>query len=78
MRKIRASDISTYLFCQRAWWYRQQGINSENLAELAGGREMHQRHGRAVLLSGLLKLTAYLFLLGGVLLLAIYLTMQLL
>mgnify|MGYP006307532135 CR=1 FL=1 len=76
MRKIRASDISTYLFCQRAWWYRQQGIDSENIQDLAGGRKLHQRHGRAVLASGLLRALAYLLLLAGLITLAVYLTMQ--
>lgn len=76
MRKIRASDIGTYLFCQRAWWYRQQGIESNNRAELAGGRELHHRHGRAVLASGLLRALAYLLLLAGLVSLAVYVTMQ--
>lgn len=76
MRKIRASDISTYLFCQRAWWFRQQGIETSNIAKLAGGRELHHRHGRAVLASGLLRALAYLLLLAGLITLAIYLTMQ--
>ncbi len=76
MRKIRASDISSYLYCQRAWWYRQQGIASENTHELAGGRELHQQHGRSVFASGLIKSIAYLLLLIGLILLAVYLTMQ--
>lgn len=76
MRKIRASDISTYLFCQRAWWFRQQGIETSNIAELAGGRELHHRHGRAVLTSGLIRVLAYLLLLAGLIILAVYLTMQ--
>ncbi|MEA3349732.1 MAG: hypothetical protein U9Q82_03840 [Chloroflexota bacterium] len=76
MRKIRASDISTYLFCQRAWWYRQQGIESKNIADLAGGRELHHQHGRAVLASGILRTLAYILLLCGLILLTVYLTMQ--
>ncbi|MBM3145356.1 MAG: hypothetical protein FJ010_10365 [Chloroflexi bacterium] len=76
MRKILASDISSYLFCQRAWWYRQQGVESENSQELAGGRELHQQHGRAVLASGVARGLAYFLLLAGLILLAVYLTMQ--
>ena len=76
MRKIRASDIGSYLFCQRAWWYRQQGIESENLADLAGGRELHHQHGRSVLTSGILRLVAYVLLLAALLLTAIFATMQ--
>jgi len=78
MRKIRASDISSYLFCQRAWWYRQQGITSENINELAGGRQLHQEHGRAVLASGLMRALAYIFLLLGMIFLAVVLTIQIL
>ncbi|MBC8504198.1 MAG: hypothetical protein ISR58_08360 [Anaerolineales bacterium] len=76
MRRIRASDISSFLYCQRAWWYRQQGVASENTNELAGGQELHQQHGRSVFASGLVKSLAYLLLLVGLILLAIYLTMQ--
>lgn len=77
MRKIRASDISSYLFCERAWWYRQQGIESENSQELAGGRELHQQHGRAVLASGLVRTLGYLLLLMALILFAVSLTMKL-
>jgi len=76
MRKIRASDISSYLFCQRAWWYRKQGISSENVNELAGGRQMHEDHGRAVLATGLVRALGYFLLLVGMILLAVYLTIQ--
>jgi hypothetical protein len=76
MRIIRASDIGSYLFCQRAWWYQQQGISTENIAELAGGRELHQQHGRTVIASGLMRAMAYLLLLAGLILLAVYLTIK--
>jgi CRISPR/Cas system-associated exonuclease Cas4 (RecB family) len=69
MKLLRASEIGTYLFCQRAWWYSRQGIESQNLAELAAGQELHERHGRAVLVSSCLQLAAYGLLLTGILLL---------
>lgn len=78
MRTIRASEIGVYLFCRRAWWYQNQGIDSSNLAELAAGTELHRRHSRMVFESGLLRLLAMLLLLAALVLLAVYLTGRLL
>jgi CRISPR/Cas system-associated exonuclease Cas4 (RecB family) len=74
MKTLRASEIGSYLYCQRAWWYQLQGIQSENQAELAGGRELHRRHGRTVMTSGCLRYLAYALLLAALILLTIYLT----
>jgi len=30
---VGASEISTYLFCQRAWWYQKSGQQSQNLSK---------------------------------------------
>lgn len=68
MRIIRASEIGTYQYCQRAWWYERQGYKSENQEELAEGSVIHERHGRSVLTSGCLCTLAY-----GLLLLALVL-----
>ncbi len=59
MPVIRASDIGNYLYCRRAWWYRRQGYESSNQAELAAGTELHARHGRQVIVSGLLRLLGW-------------------
>ncbi|MFN2199218.1 MAG: hypothetical protein ACK2UW_24080 [Anaerolineales bacterium] len=68
MRTIRASEIGTYLYCRRAWWYQRRGVPSENQAELAGGTEVHLRHGRTVFASGLMRLGAYAAFLAALLL----------
>lgn len=78
MRTIRAGEIGTYLFCRRAWWYAQQGVESQNRAELAAGTELHRRHSRQVLASSLLRALATLAFLAGLALLAYYLTTLLL
>jgi hypothetical protein len=78
MRTIRASEIGTYLYCQRAWWYQRQGVQSENQAELAGGTELHERHGWTVMTVGCLRVLAYALLLASLTLLTIYVTRQLL
>jgi hypothetical protein len=76
MRTVRASEIGTYLFCQRAWWYQKQGELSENQAELAGGSRYHRQHGRQVLRAGLLRAAAWALLTIGLALLAAALTLQ--
>ena len=78
MRTIRASEIGTYLYCQRAWWYRLQGLRSENVAEMALGTQIHERHGRTVLVAGCLRYLAYGFLLAALLLIVVHFTTQLL
>lgn len=77
MRTIRASEIGSYLYCQRAWWYQKRGEPSENQAELASGTEMHYQHGRAVMVTGCIRIAAYVLLLIGIVLIAIYFTNQL-
>jgi CRISPR/Cas system-associated exonuclease Cas4 (RecB family) len=77
MRTIRASEIGTYLFCQRAWWYLKTGVPAENLAEMAAGSELHFRHGRKALELSCLRSLAYILLLVALVVLAIYFTDQL-
>ncbi len=54
-RTIRASEIGSFLYCRRSWWFRREGVEPENQADLAGGTAFHQRHGRNVLAAGLLR-----------------------
>ncbi len=78
MQVIRSSDIGNYLYCRRAWWYRQQGFQSENQAELASGTELHRVHGRKVLAAGLMRTLGFLILSLALVLLVTYCTAQLL
>jgi CRISPR/Cas system-associated exonuclease Cas4 (RecB family) len=75
---IRASEIGSYLYCRRAWWYRKQGMESENQAELATGTELHRQHGRKVLAAGLLRTIGVILLLAALVLLAAIFTSSLL
>jgi CRISPR/Cas system-associated exonuclease Cas4 (RecB family) len=76
MSVIRSSDIGSYLYCRRAWWYRKQGIESENRAELAAGTELHQKHGRQVLASSLTRAVGFILLMLAIVLLVAYCTSQ--
>ena len=66
MKIVRASEINTYQFCHRAWWYQQQGYEPDNKGDLVLGAQLHKKHGQIVLASGYIKIIAY-----GSLLLAI-------
>ncbi len=75
MRTIRASEIGTYLYCRRAWWFRGQGVEPENGAELSAGSQYHQQHGRAVFTAGLLRFAGLALLLLALGLLAAGITL---
>jgi hypothetical protein len=74
MKTIRASELGSYLFCARAWWYHQQGYESTNQAEMAAGTELHRRHGRTVIASSLTRTLAVLLLLVALALLVTFCT----
>ena len=74
MKTIRASEVGSYLFCARAWWYQQQGVESANQAEMTAGTELHHQHGRTVIASGLTRLLAVILLLVALVLLAAFCT----
>ena len=74
MKVIRSSDIGNYLYCRRAWMYRQQGFQSENQAELASGTELHRKHGRKVMASGISRTIGLILMLAALVLLVSYCT----
>lgn len=72
MKPIRASEIGSYLYCRRAWWYRLNGHASINQAEMAAGTVLHQRHGRQVLLASLLRTAGFILLLAACVILTVF------
>ncbi|HEY3311526.1 MAG TPA: hypothetical protein VGK00_07810 [Anaerolineales bacterium] len=65
MKPIRASEIGSYLYCRRAWWYRLNGQESINQAEMTAGTELHRRHGRVVLAAGVMRAVGFTLLLAA-------------
>jgi CRISPR/Cas system-associated exonuclease Cas4 (RecB family) len=78
MPVIRSSDIGSYLYCRRSWWYRKQGFESENQAELTAGMETHRQHGRKVLVSTLNRSLGMVLLFIALILLVAYCTARIL
>ena len=78
MHIIRSSDIGTYLYCRRSWWYKKQGVESANQTELAAGTELHAKHGRQVLASGITRTLALILLMIALVMLVAYCTIQIL
>jgi CRISPR/Cas system-associated exonuclease Cas4 (RecB family) len=78
MRTLRASEIGSYLYCRRAWWYHLKGHESQNQAELAAGTSLHRQHGRKVFIAGTIRILAMLALLAALVLFASYCTVQVL
>ncbi len=76
MRTIRASDIGTFLFCQRAWWYQKQGIPSGNQSAMVEGQELHFQHGRTVLKSSCLTTLALILFVLALILISIHFANQ--
>jgi CRISPR/Cas system-associated exonuclease Cas4 (RecB family) len=71
---IRSSDIGTYLYCRRSWWYKKQGVPSVNQVELAAGTELHAKHGRQVLASTLTRTAGLILLMIALVMLVAYCT----
>jgi hypothetical protein len=66
MRLIRASEIVTYVYCQRAWWFQSQDALNANMTWLDSGQMAHGAHGRRVVTLGLIRLFGYGLVLAGV------------
>ena len=71
MRKVRASELGSFNYCQRAWWYQQQNMPSENQEAMDAGSQEHRDHNRGVKLAVFYKGLA-LALLAGAIALAIW------
>jgi hypothetical protein len=76
MRIIRASEISSFTFCQRAWWYQRAGVEPVNRAEMSAGSQFHEQQGNIVRSAVLMQVFAWILILLAVVGLAVFLTAQ--
>ena len=68
-RIIRASELSQYVYCAKAWWLGAiDGVKPANIRELEAGSLMHARHGRVVVVAGWAQRVAIGLLLVGLVL----------
>jgi len=72
-RTIRASEISAFLFCQRAWWFQRHKKKPINPEELAAGSQFHQAHNAVTRSSHFLQLVGWFFLIVGFLFFSFFL-----
>jgi hypothetical protein len=64
---FNASELSEYLYCRRAWWYKNvKGLNSANVRRMESGSQFHQHHGGRVRRLPLLRGLAYLLIFAAV------------
>ncbi|NLB72259.1 MAG: hypothetical protein GX797_09700 [Chloroflexi bacterium] len=69
MRKISASELGAFLYCQRSWWYARQGEKSDNQPEMDLGSQVHQSHSRSVKHAAFMRRVAMVLLIAGIVLL---------
>lgn len=65
---IRASEIGSHQFCERAWGYHRKGVESLHQEEMQIGTRLHEAHGRAVFSAALFRLGGGLALLAALVL----------
>ncbi len=74
---VRASEISQYAYCARAWWFaRVKGYQSANVYAQRAGVSEHRAHGRAVAGSRLLQRLAIGLLVVAAVLIAAWLVLS--
>ena len=69
-RTVRASEIGSFIYCQRAWWYQRQGFEPINRSELAAGSEFHNAHASRARSVILMRIIAWVLMLAALVYLA--------
>jgi len=62
-----ASELAEYLYCRRAWWYKNvRGLDSANIRRLQTGSRFHRQHGKRLRWLPWLRTLAYLLIFSAV------------
>jgi len=75
MRTIRASEIGSFLYCRRSWWYQKQGKPSQNQAIMDAGTDFHAEHGAQVARASFFCTFGWIILLAALAVLAVAITL---
>lgn len=70
---VRASELGTYLYCRRAWWYAKTGAQGMNTDEMMAGSNWHRDQARQVRSAGCLRTLGLVALSGAFFMLVLYL-----
>jgi hypothetical protein len=76
MRTIRASEICTFIFCQRAWWYQREGVEPINRAEMSAGSQFHEQQGNITRSAIMMRIFAWVLIILAIVGMTVYLTIQ--
>jgi hypothetical protein len=71
---VRASELGTYQYCRRAWWYSRQGHEGVNERAMKAGTGWHNDQARRAWSAGCLRNLGFFTLSVAFFLFAIYLS----
>ena len=75
---IKASEINQYIFCPRAWWWREiEELEPEDTTRLVEGEQFHRRYTEYTLFLERLRAWAWVLIAVAICLMAIELAMTL-
>lgn len=60
MKNIKASEIGTFMYCNRAWSFQKAGVDSANKPGMKAGTRNHRQHLAVVHMSHYTKYAAYI------------------
>jgi CRISPR/Cas system-associated exonuclease Cas4 (RecB family) len=76
-RVLTASEIGSYIYCNRSWWLdKVGGYEPTNAEELQMGTWLHEEHGQEVRRAGRMNRVAVALIAGAALLALVWIILQ--